>query len=158
MFPQILFPNENSKDDQESHFLENTPSIEWTIFIDQQDWAKYFNSFPNSMQVYNLKIFFYNINYHSKLIVWFLSHKNSRWINTGCDCLEYKVSTVSLKVLNYWHFTPMQTIGVNFLIYHQAAIVFIANVDSRIGDWCHHIPQYELFEDRFSWRMSWTKD
>lgn len=114
---------------------------------------------PNSMQDCNLKIFFYNIiNCHHKQIVWFLRHKNSRWINIGCDCLEYKVSTVSSKVLNYWYLTPPQTIGVNFLIYHHATIVFIANVESRIGDWSHHILQYEPFEDRFSQWMSWTKD
>lgn len=81
------------------------PSNGLFLFINRSG-AKYFNSFPNSMQVCNLKISFYNIiNYPHKQIVWFLSHKNSRWINIRCDCLEYKVSTVSLKVLNYWHLT-----------------------------------------------------
>ena len=101
------------------------------------------------MKVYNLKIFYNKINYYHEKIVWSLSHKNSRWINIGYGCLEYKVSAVSLKVLNYCHLSPVQTIGVNFLIYHQAAKVFIANVESRIGDWCHHILQDEPFETDF---------
>lgn len=127
------------------------------LFI-KRSGAKYFSSLPNSMQVCNWKIFFHHIvNYYHQQIMWFLSHKNSRWVNIGCDCLEYKVSTVSWKVLNYWHLTPPQTIEVNFLIYHHVTIVFIANVESRIGDWSHHILQYDPFEDRFPQWMSLNK-
>lgn len=42
MFPQILFATENSKNNQESHFLEKPQSIEWTVFTCEEEWGKVF--------------------------------------------------------------------------------------------------------------------
>lgn len=42
MFPQIGFAAENSKNNQESYFLWNTQSTEWTIFTYEEEGGKVF--------------------------------------------------------------------------------------------------------------------